>query len=338
MPDDELLSLGARGEILKPDVLRRADRATCSKTPKSSRFVHDFTDQWLETHEISATQPDPFLYPEHDNLLQASLNGEVHGFVKELLEENLPVDNFLDSDFSILNERLAKHYGIQGVTGNEFRKVSLPADSPRGGLVTMASVLKITANGSNTSPVLRGVWVLDRLMGRPPNPPPPMTPAIEPDTRGATTIRDLLEKHRADTACASCHDRIDPPGFALESFDVIGTFRENYRIHPKEALGKTNREIRKMKHVPGKKVDPSGTLPDGNEFADIHEYKKFLMGDRDQFLRSLATRLLVYGTGHRLEFSDREPLRELLSHTAKDGRGLRTLVHNVVQSPTFRKK
>ncbi len=154
---------------------------------------------------------------------------ETRAFFAELLKRDLPAKNIVSSDFAMLNERLAVHYGIPNVEGNAIRRVQLPPDSPRGGLMTQASVLKVTANGTTTSPVLRGAWIMERVLGEPPPPPPPSVPAIEPDTRGANTIRELLDKHRSVESCAGCHTKIDPAGFALESFDVMGGWRENYR-------------------------------------------------------------------------------------------------------------
>jgi len=200
---------------------------------KSRAFVENFTGQWLDLRNIDATTPDARLYPEFDELLKLSMINETESFFAELLNKNLPVSNLIHSDFAMLNSRIAAHYGIEGVTGEEFRRVSLPAGSPRGGILTQASVLKVTANGTTTSPVLRGSWVIKRLLGRPSPPPPANVGTIEPDTRGATTIREQLAKHRTSESCAGCHRNIDPPGFALESFDVIGGFRDRYRSQEK---------------------------------------------------------------------------------------------------------
>src|SRR5581483_4347587 len=177
----------------------------------------------------------------------------------------------------------------------EFRKVTLPPGSHRGGVMTMAGVLKVTANGTSTSPVVRGAWVLDRILGTPPSPPPPGVPAVEPDIRGATTMREQLAKHRQVPSCATCHTKIDPPGFALESFDVIGGWRENYRT-----LGRGQPVMvdgRRMHYLKGPKVDPADVLPDGRRFADIDELKQLLLADRDQLARALAEKLLTYATG-----------------------------------------
>src|SRR5205085_4292796 len=189
---------------------------------KAAAFTENFVGQWLGLREIDATEPSQLLYSEFDHLLKVSMIQETELFFAEVLKNDLSLTNFVASDFTMLNSRLAKHYGIPGVDSWEFKKVPLPADSHRGGVLTMASVLKVTANGTTTSPVLRGAWVLDRTLGAPTPPPPDDVPVLDPDIRGAVTIRDQLAKHRTLAMCASCHTRIDPPGFALESFDCIG--------------------------------------------------------------------------------------------------------------------
>ena len=223
VPDDTLRALADRGELGKPDVLR-AQTERLLDDPKSRRFVEAFTDYWLDLRKIDDTSPSTTLYNDYelDDPLKLAAVEETRLFFAELLRADLPARNVVDSDFTFLNERLADHYGIHGVSGVDFRKVKLPADSVRGGLMTQASVLKVTANGTTTSPVLRGHWITERILGLETPPPPPSVPAVEPDIRGAVTIRQQLDKHRADASCASCHRKMDPPGFALESFDVMG--------------------------------------------------------------------------------------------------------------------
>ena len=199
------------------------------RDPKAKAFTENFAGQWLGLRDIDATLPDRQLYPDYDDFLSQSMVKEVYLFFDEVLKNDLSLTNFVSSDFTIINGRLANHYGIPGVEGLEFRKVSLPTDSHRGGVMTMAAILKVTANGTTTSPIVRGAWVLDRILGTPPPRPPADVEAVEPDIRGATTIRNQLAKHRQVEACAACHVTIDPPGFALENFDVIGGWREHYR-------------------------------------------------------------------------------------------------------------
>ncbi|MFZ9794103.1 MAG: DUF1588 domain-containing protein, partial [Gemmataceae bacterium] len=211
----------------------------------------------------------------------------------------------------MLNGRLARHYGIEGIDGWQFRKVTLPKESHRGGLLTMASILKVTANGTYTSPVLRGAWVLERIMGTPPPRPPEGIAAVEPDIRGATTIREQLAKHRSVESCASCHIKIDPPGFALESFDVIGGWREYYRT---SGNGKTvTIDNRRMPYLQGKPVDPSDAMPDGKKFRNIDEFKQLLLQEKDQVARSLAEKLVAYATGGPVKGSEQSKIDAIVS-------------------------
>lgn len=330
LPDDELLALAAEGKLADPAV-RHAQVERMVADPKIERFVQSFTGQWLDLNEIEFTTPAQKLYPEFDPLLQEAMLGETRHFFTHLLREDLSVLNFVDSDFTFLNERLARHYGIPGVEGQEhFRHVTLPPESVRGGVLTHASVLKVTANGTTTSPILRGVWVMDRILARPLPPPPPGVPAVEPDIRGAVSIRDQLEKHRADASCASCHKRIDPPGFALESFDAIGGEREFYRsIGEGEAIP-GNKNYRR-----GPDVEPADQLADGRAFADFPEFRERLMEDPDQIAKAIATKLLVYGTGRRITPAERSTVEAVASQAKENDLGLRSMIHAVVDSDLF---
>jgi hypothetical protein len=255
-------------------------------------------------------------------------------FFDEVLQNDLPITNFISSDFSFLNERLARHYGIPGVSGMDMRKIALPPESHRGGLLTMGSVLKVTANGTTTSPIIRGSWVLERILGTPPPKPPNDIEAIEPDIRGATTIREQLAKHRNVESCASCHRLIDPPGFALESFDVIGGWREYYRAtgEPREING------RRVRSWNGPAVDPSDVLSDGRKFQNIDEYKILILEDKEQLTRNLVEKLLAYSTGAESQLAD-EPQIEMIVRRVRDKNyGFKSLIHEVVQSQVFRNK
>jgi hypothetical protein len=269
-------------------------------------------------------------------MLKESMVRETQLFFEEVLKNDLPLTNFVSSDFALLNGRLAKHYGVPGVDGWEFRKVTVPPESHRGGVLTMASVLKVTANGTSTSPVMRGAWVLDRILGTPPPKPPADVPAIEPDIRGATTIREQLAKHRDIESCAACHAQIDPPGFALESFDVIGGWREHYRT---TGSGETVIvDGRRMAYHRGKPVDPVDKLADGREFKSIDELKQLLLEDKDQLARALATKLLTYATGAPPTAADEVEVNAIVTRIKAKDYGLKSLIHEIVQSEAFRQK
>ncbi len=336
MPDDQLFDLAAEGSLTNPTVLAaQVDRML--DDPKSARFVQDFGGQTFRLYEIKATTPDKGLYPEFDDPLAHALAQETQLFLTELIAENLGVGQLIDADFTFLNVRLAKHYGVLGVEGYEMRKVTLPADSPRGGLLTQASILKITANGTTTSPVPRGNFVLANVLGQPAPPPPPGVAGLEPDTRGTTTIREQLEAHRSNPVCGSCHRVIDPPGFALESFDPIGGFRTNYR-----ASGGTQMfgdfEV-PLPYKEGPAVDPRSVTPDGHAFAGIEEYKRILLEQQlDQVARHLTSQLVVFGTGAEIDFADRQVVEEILGNGRDDGFPIRTLIHDVAQSDLFRSR
>lgn len=340
-PDEELLALAAKGTLTQPAVLR-AQTERLLKSPKAATFTHNFLGQWLDLRLMDFTTPDKKLYPEYDELLSRGMVSETYGFFQELLTNDSSVRHFIDSDFSILNQRMAEHYGIGGVTGMEFRKVALPASAHRGGVMTQASVLKVTANGTTTSPVLRGKWIMDRILGIPPDPPPKSVPAIEPDIRGARTIREQLDAHRHEETCATCHSKIDPPGFALENFDVIGGWRERYRILPPQGTRTDKMRLhvadRDLDIALGGKVDASSALPDGTAFADVTEFKKLLLRDPTQIARCVTAKLLTYATGAPIQFADRAVIDAILSRTRAKDYGLRSIVHEVVQSPAFLNK
>jgi hypothetical protein len=265
--------------------------------------------------------------------------GESQLFFSDTVQRNLGVTNLVDSNFSYLNERLANHYSIAAVDGVALRRVTLPPESVRGGLLTEASVLKVTANGTTTSPVKRGVWIMTRLIGKPPPPPPPSVPALEPDTRGATTIREQLVKHRSQETCAACHRNIDPAGFALEAFDVMGGARTRYRVIGGEESVKGSGHNGLIFHFgKGPAVDASGELPDGEKFHDVRELKELLIKDDEQLARNLIQQLLVYATGAPVQFSDRQPIANILARTRKTGYPVRSIIHEIVQSDMFLNK
>ncbi len=338
LPDEELLAAARKGELSKPAVLR-AQVERMLNSPRAHRFTENFAGQWLDLRKIDFTIPDPVLYSDFDYLLLWAMPRETQLFFEEVLQKDLSLLNFVDSDWTILNERLAELYGIPGVKGSDFRKVSLPRGIHRGGVMTQASVLKVTADGTRTSPVLRGKWILERILGKPPSPPPPDVPAIEPDIRGATTIRQQLDKHRNTPACATCHIHIDPPGFALETFDPIGNWRDFYRVTERTKAGIV--ELARNTGRPayhGPDVEQGGQTPEGKAFKNIEDYKKILLEDKDQLARSLARKLIVYATGADIQFADREVVEQIVVNDRAKNYGFRSLIHEVVQSRVFLNK
>jgi len=333
MPDESLFQLAAENKLHDPDVLRQQVERLLND-PKAKAFNQNFTGQWLSLRAIDATLPDRTLYPEYDDILKTAMIKETSLFFDEVVKRDLSITNFVASDFTFVNARLAKHYGIPGIDGTEMRKVALPPESHRGGVLTMGSVLKVTANGTTTSPILRGAWVLERILGTPPPKPPANVEAIEPDIRGATTIRDQLEKHRNVASCNSCHSKIDPPGFALESFDVVGGWRDHYRALTNG--GEKDSQGRRVR--PGPVVDPSDSLPDGRRFANIDEYKKLILDDKDQLARSLVEKLLAYSTGAAPTKADRAQIETIVHNVRDMNYGFRSLIHEIVQSPIFQTK
>ncbi|MEP2774582.1 MAG: DUF1592 domain-containing protein [Luteolibacter sp.] len=322
LPDAHLLQLAERDALHDPTTLSaEIDRLLAD--PKSARFIESFTDQWLELRDIDATQPDPKRFGKFDSILQQSMLAETRAFVSELIREDLPVGNFLKSDFAFLNTRLQTHYGFKDarvIPGKGLQKVAIPGKK-RSGLLTQGAVLKVTADGSVTSPVVRGVFVNERLLGRHIDPPPPNLPAIEPDTRGAVSIRDQLDKHKDSTSCASCHVKIDPPGFALEEFDPTGQIREFYGVPGKSA-----------------KVDTSGTTPEGKDFQNYEQWRSLQLAHPEKLAEAFVGQLLRFGTGGELRFSDAEVLKKITENSRKNRYGIRSLLKETLTSPLFLEK
>ncbi len=323
-PDEALLRAAAEGRLKDPaEVVRQANRMLDDR--KSDRFIRSFTDQWLKLSQIDFTTPDPRQFPSFDPVLQESMLQEARAFVRETLRRDLPVTHLLDSGFAFLNGRLARHYGPSaGVTpGAGLQKVTLPKESraERGGVIGLGAVLKVTADGTSTSPVIRGVFVNERLLGVHIPPPPPNIPALgEPDIRGATSVRDRLEKHRSGESCMSCHRTIDMPGFALETLDPVGLKRTRY------GMGK------------GVKIDPSGTTPDGKAFADLAEWKRLQLAHGDRLAKGFAAQFLTYATGAAPRLSDEPVLAGIPAQTAGAGHGMRSILLASLRSPVFLNK
>ncbi len=290
--------------------------------PKSKRFVEAFTDYWLDLRKIDDTSPSTTLYNDYelDDPLKLAAMEETRLFVASLIADDLPARNIVDSNFTFLNERLAEHYGIQDVRGTSMRKVVLPEGSHRGGLMTQASILKVTSNGTTTSPVWRGNWINERILGTRIS-PPPSVPSVEPDIRGSVTIREQLEKHRADANCAACHAKIDPPGFALESFDVMGGLRQRYRaisenVPPAKGVGLNGQVFAFHYALP---VDTAGRLADGRDFRDVRLQEALAWRGNDHRSQSGdSADHLRYGAP--ISFSDREAIEQILKQSSsRDG-------------------
>ncbi len=348
-PDEELLALAESGQICQPAVLR-AQTQRLLQDKRAARFVEDFTGQWLRLREIDSTQPDKVLYPQFTPLLQESMLEETRAYFAELLSGDLGISHVVKSDFAMLNEPLAECYGIPGVRGHEIRRVALPPGSVRGPFIAQGSVLKISANGTTTSPVTRGAFVMDKILGIVPTPPPPNVGTIEPDTRGATTVREQLEKHKKNAICASCHVKMDPYGFALESFDVMGASRVAYRaLNDPPAPGPapmgppvpdTRRIVqgRRTEYHPGKPVDCTGQLPDGRPFKDLAELQDLLATNEEGLARAFVGQLVTYSTGATVSFADRAAVESILARSKESGYGVRTLLVETVLSPLFPKQ
>ena len=335
---DRLREEATAGRLDAAAMRRHAARLLDS--PASDRFIAGLADQWLDLRLLDFTTPDADLYPEHDALLQWSMREETLGFLRHLIDADRPAADLVDSGYAVLNRRLARHYGLPPVAGADPRPVPLPEGSVRGGLLTQASILKVTANGTTTSPVVRGAWVLDRLLGEPPEPPPPGIPAVEPDVRGATTVRQLLTAHRAADSCAACHKAIDPPGVALEAFDVIGQLRAQYRkLDPGKA------EVRiaygpkppPTKWLDGPDVDAADRLPDGRAFDGVAEFKSLLLEDRRAIAAGLLDKLIAYATGAGVAFADR-PARDAILDACAPEYGVRSMILELAASPLMASK
>lgn len=338
MPDAHLYELASQGALVQDPKTLIAESERLLNDSRFQQFVEDFSDSWLNLRDIEFTSPDPSLFPEFDGYLQASMLKETRAFLEELIRNNLGIRNLVLSDFAMLNERLASHYEVEGVPGPEIRRVTLDKKSHRGGLLGQASVLKVSANGTNTSPVVRGVWVTERILGQRPDPPPAGVPGVEPDTRGALTLRQLLDKHRDSENCRACHAMIDPPGFALESFDPIGRWRDRFRV-----LGVGQPEVleidgRKVRYKLGASVDASGVLADGRTFDGYESFRRLIASDEATLARAWVTKLLTFATGREMGFSDRSEIQSIVESSAVDGYRMRDLLKRVVGSEIFRSK
>jgi len=313
MPDDELLRLGEAGKLHEPSVLD-AQIARMIADPKSISFAENFAGQWLEIRSLDAIKPDVKKFPEWNAALRDAMRTETSMFFQAVLRDNRPVSDFIDGKYTFLNEMLAKHYGIEGVTGAEFRRVELTGGQ-RGGVLTQASVLTVSSYPVRTSVVLRGKYILENILGAPPPPPPPDVPRLNEDSVGvAASLRQQMERHRSDAVCASCHARMDVLGFGLENYDAIGRWRTMDGKFP---------------------VDASGAFPNGKTFATPAEMKTLLDGNMPEFARCLAEKLLTYSLGRGIEAFDRRTVQDIVRQTAEHEYRFQAMIRAIADSPAF---
>ncbi len=318
-PDDELLRTAEQGKLKNPVVLKAQARRML-KDPRSRALTDNFAGQWLQLRKLERVTPDTGTFPGFDESLRAAMRQETELFFNAVVREDRPITEFLDSNWTFLNERLARHYGNTTVRGDGFRKVTL-SGGRRGGVLTHASVLTLTSNPTRTSPVKRGKWVLDNLLNTPPPPAPPGVAQLPDDEEKkealSGTLRQRLEQHRKDPACASCHQRMDPIGFGLENFDAVGAWRLKDGDSP---------------------VDASGTLPDGRSFQGPAELRKTLLGMKGQFTKAFTEKLLTYALGRGIESTDRCNIDAMAAHVAKSQYRFSAVVESIVTSEPFRKR
>jgi cytochrome c553 len=308
LPDEELSRLADSGKL---SAAVKAQTARMLGDPRAAGFVESFAGQWLQTRNLNVQQPDAKLFPAFTGELAAAMRTETEMFFTEILRENRSILDFLDAPFTYLNGRLAKHYGIAGVEGEAFRRVTLDGGQ-RGGVLTHGSVLTVSSYPTRTSPVIRGKWILDNLLNQPPPPPPPNVPALEEKAAASGgSMRQQLERHRNQAACAACHSRMDPLGFGLENYDAIGRWREE---------------------------DASGELPGGVRFSNPAEMKQILKADPDIFARALTEKMLTYALGRGVELRDRAAVRQIVDRLRANGYRMQELILGIVESEPFRKR
>lgn len=320
LPDHQLRKLADEGKLSDPKV-RHAQASRLLDDERSERFINSFTDQWLNLKEINFTSPDRKRFGSFDQIVNHSILEETRTFVSDLVSANRDISNIVKSDHAMLNERLIRFYGLENKIypklGEGIQKLNLKGDL-RGGLVTQSSVLKVTADGSVTSPVIRGVYMAERILGLEIPPPPPGVPAVEPDIRGAVSIRDQLDKHRNSEDCASCHLKLDPAGFALEVFDPVGLWRTKYGTSKSAA-----------------KVDPSGITPDGIPFEGLGQWKNIYSKKKPLLTKGFVKQLLPYATGAPVRFSDRADVDKIVARAEEKNYGIKSIIHGVIASELF---
>ncbi|MEM9282444.1 MAG: DUF1592 domain-containing protein [Verrucomicrobiota bacterium] len=328
MPDEELRELAATGELFMPSV-RQEQAARMLRDEKALQFAEAFAESWLRLDKLGSMPPDSSKFWEYYALgLGESMRGETHQFLARMIRENRPVSEFLTADWTYLNQSLAKHYQIDDVIGSSLQLTKLPADSPRRGLLGHGSILTLTANGVDTSPVNRGVWVLENILGKPPSQPPPDVEPLDTDTRGARTIREQLAKHRSHAACAGCHEKIDPYGFPLEYFNAIGGYRETY------FRGRWwNRQTSELTEIPGASINGNGQLQSGQSFSNPRDLSQYLVTEPKLFLSALTRKLATYALARKLNYRDEPEIKRIVGKISGNPEsGFRDLIIEVVTS------
>jgi hypothetical protein len=320
LPDDELFDLAQKGSLHQGEVLR-SELTRMFANSKIRRFTESFPLQWLQLHRVGAFSPDAGLYPDYDKWLEQSMVLETSGFFDEVFSQNLPLGEFLDSDWTMMNARLAMHYGLPRPSATGFQRISLRPEDHRGGLLTHASILSLTSDGTRHRPVHRGVWVSEAIFGRTPPPPPPNveplapTPADQPKA----TIRMQLAAHTTHATCASCHQKIDPLGFAFDNFDAIGRWRSR-------------------EPVAGEMINATGKMPDGRPFNGPEEFKALLAQDVDRFAEAFIEQLATYALRRVMTIDDSAQIKKIASASKKDEYRLRSVIENLVLSDLFQKR
>jgi hypothetical protein len=317
MPDDELLALAARGTLqLEGNFAKQVSRMLGDA--RAEAFVKNFADQWLQIRGLNDVAPDPELFRGFDPALRTAMKRESELLFAAIMKEDRPVTDLLDANFTFLNERLAEHYGIDDVKGAEFRRVTLPPDSPRGGVLTLGSVLTVTSTPTRTAPVLRGKWILEQILGTPPPPPPPDVPPLQEQNavNQSASLRVRLEEHRSRADCAGCHAKMDPLGFALENFDAVGRWREQDGKFP---------------------IDATGKLAGGKEFNGARELKTLLKSDK-RFVRGFAEKMMIYALGRGLDSFDRCAVDEIVARMSAENNRFSSLINAIVTSDPFLKR
>jgi hypothetical protein len=314
IPDNELLTTAERGELHKPKVLEKQVRRMLADS-RAANLVRNFGEQWLHLRNLESSTPDLRLFPDFDDNLRQAFRRETELHFETVLREDRSVLDLLKADYTFLNERLAKHYGIPNVYGSQFRRVALDHNSVRGGLLRQGSILTVTSYATRTSPVIRGKWVLENIVGAPPPPPLPDVPALKDNTVSATlSVRERLAEHRANAACASCHNLMDPIGFSLENFDAVGRWR-------------TLEE--------GKPVDTTGGLPDGSKFTGVSGLEQGLLAHPEVFAGTLTEKLLTFALGRGVEYYDAPAIRKIVRDARAADYRFSSLIVGITKSTPF---